>query len=262
MERTIGLMSRRIKSKSSVAKNAGNQMVMLAAYRDLEKLELCSDTTMDNNNDTSKIRINDEAIFQLEDGDDQPQLCNPYTSLLTNYSHWHLPTHVKNYWLRKYPQEQCEIDKNIVVGTILHIQGNIFSSEINNEVNNARIRNFVQISSLLYDVYARQRSHVPELKWGSFYGELLMFFSNKYNDHEHLLCLVKIYNNIQKNEAGVAYGTYSYRSTTTGRLYVTNVEDIEGHCAYIPSAEYSSRYYYPIIGFVPNELNLGDTRLI
>lgn len=67
---------------------------------------------------------------------------------------------------------------------------------------------------------------------------------------------------MQQNEAGVAYGTYTHRSTTTGRLYVTNVEDIEGHCAYIPSAEPPGRYYYPIVIFVPNELNLGNTCLI
>ena len=63
------------------------------------------------------------------------------------------------------------------------------------------------------------------------------------------------------NEAGVAYGTQSHQSHN-GRLYVTHVQNIEGHCAYIPSAEHDGRYYYPVVGFVPNELKLGKTHLI
>lgn len=89
---------------------------------------------------------------------------------------------MQNYWLHKYPYKQSEIDKEIIIGTMLHIQGNTFSTEIHNEISNSCIHNFAQIS-LLYDVYARQRSHIPELRWGSFFGELLMFFSNKYSNY-------------------------------------------------------------------------------
>ncbi|KAI7854489.1 hypothetical protein BDC45DRAFT_535503 [Circinella umbellata] len=256
MERTVGLLGRRIKSKSAIAQNAQNQMVMLAAYRDLEKIDLAAMTmTNEDNGSESSQALNDDRIFQLGNGSNEIQIFNVHQSLLDSYDCWNLKNLVHKYWTRKYAHEQGHIIDEIIVGTVLHIQGNIFSSEINKEPKNARIRNFVQLL-LVYDVYARQSFHAAQLEWGSFHGELLTFFTHKYNDYKHILCLVRIYTNLQANEAGVAYGTQSHQSHN-GRLYVTHVQDIEGHYTYIPSAEHNGRYYYPIVGFVPNELKLG-----
>lgn len=44
-------------------------MVMLAAYRDLEKLNLSSDMTMENTN-ASDTCVDDETFFQLQDAND------------------------------------------------------------------------------------------------------------------------------------------------------------------------------------------------
>ncbi|KAG2214776.1 hypothetical protein INT45_005909 [Circinella minor] len=168
MERTVGLLSRRIKSKSAIAENAQNQMVMLAAYRDLEKIDLAA-MTMTNEDDGSESNQapNDDRIFQLGSGSDEIQIFNVHQSLLNSYNRWNLKNLIQNYWTRKYPHEQGHIIDEIIVGTVLHIQGNIFSSEINKEPKNARIRNFVQLS-LVYDVYARQSYHAANWNGGRF----------------------------------------------------------------------------------------------
>ena len=183
MERTVGLLGRRIKSKTAIAQNAQNQMVMLAAYRDLEKIDLAAmtRTNKDNGSESNKA-LNDDRIFQLGNGSNEIQIFNVHQSLLDSYDCWNLKNLVHNYWTRKYPYEQGHIIDEIMVGTVLHIQGSIISSEINKEPKNARIRNFVQLS-LVYDVYARQSSHAAQLEWGSFHGELLMFFPHKYSNN-------------------------------------------------------------------------------
>ncbi|KAI7851148.1 hypothetical protein BDC45DRAFT_590621 [Circinella umbellata] len=303
MERTVGSLGRRLKSKSAIAQNAQNQMVMLAAYRDLAAM------TMTNRDDGSESNqaLNDDSIFQLGNGSDEIQIFNAHQSLLDSYERWNLKNLVHNYWTQKYPHEQGHIIDEIMVGTVLHIQGSIFSTEINKEPKNARIRNFVQLSLVqLNPVFCTSGiwlessaktgggaeigvENIIKSKWD--FGQkvckkrecaksgallytmltwlsipLFLFYFVTYsqhilNDYEYILCLVRIYTNLQANEARVAYGTQSHHSHN-GRLYVTHVQDIEGHRAYIPSAEHNGRYYYPIVGFIPNELKLGKTHLI
>ncbi|KAI7846613.1 hypothetical protein BDC45DRAFT_542720 [Circinella umbellata] len=240
-ERTIGLTSKRIKSKSAAGKNAPNELYRLAACRDIMNSGQIIESNMMQDKDTNCTN-KDESFYEVGDSNEK-------------------------YWKQQEGVETVNIDTNIIVGTQYYRQGNLFGSAIHVSSIEARISNFVQLS-IPFDVNTKRPNLPKDLQWGTFYGEIVMFFAHTYKMYflpdglERLLVFVRLYSNVSLNEAGIPFGSQLHGSTQ-GKLYVTDAQNIEGLCGYIQSGSMEGQHYYVMTDLIPNDISeLGDVTFL
>ncbi|KAI9271586.1 hypothetical protein BDA99DRAFT_556814 [Phascolomyces articulosus] len=221
-ERTIRLTSKCIKSKSAAGQNASNELYRLVACRNVMNSKQIIESNMMQDKGTN-ITNKDESFHEKQ----------------------------------QEGVERVYIDTNIIVGTQYYSQGNLFGSAIHLTRTEARISNFVQLSTP-FDVNAKSPNLPKDLQWGTYYGEIVMFFAHTYNGLGKLLVFARLYSNLSLNGAGIPFGSQSHGSTQ-GKLYVTDAQDIEGLCGYIQSATMEGQYYYVMTDLIPNDISeLGD----
>ncbi|KAG2206234.1 hypothetical protein INT45_010584, partial [Circinella minor] len=249
-ERTIGLTSKRIKSKSAVGRNASNELYQLAACRDIMNSGQIIESNM------------------MQDKGTNPQtVLTRMSRFINEYINLNLGYYLEKYWKQQEGVETVNIDTNIIVGTQYYSQGNLFGSAIHVSSIEARISNFVQLS-IPFDINAKRPNLPKDLQWGTFYGEIVMFFAHTYKMYflpdglERLLVFVRLYSNVSLNEAGIPFGSQSHGSMQ-GKLYVTDAQNIEGLCGYIQSGSMEGQHYYVMTDLIPNDISeLGDVTFL
>ena len=183
MERSVGMISRRIKSKSDPGANAGNEMLRIAACRDYQRIKPATmQSTVQNADDSS--------FYQIDASNNEQQIWNVLNICPTvdTYSNWSLKLHLRKYWKRYLvsigevspkSKKLPEINQDIIVGTQFHNCGNVFDSKLHSQRNKKKPADFVQLW-ISYDIDAKRSWTKPDHRTGTFFGEVLMFFAHKF----------------------------------------------------------------------------------
>ena len=166
--RCLGYYKARIKSRRSPGKNVGNIMLRMAA------------TNFYNRNyalEKEKKKENNCYISELTDG---YELWSPHLNRSANvhmFQDVNLDYYLSKYWNRVKAGKINKINPEIIVGGRLYSQGNVYESSYYSR-QDSRLASFVKLS-LPEDRYSRCKSKT-ENKWKIFFGEVVLYFANKY----------------------------------------------------------------------------------
>ena len=119
----------------------------------------------------------DQPFHEVDDSNGQCQIWNTNSTTTSEYISLNVCYYLEKYWKQQEGVETVNIDTNIIVGAQYYSQGNLFGSAIHLTNIEARISNFVQLS-ISFDVNAKSPNLPKDLQWGTFYGEIVMFFAH------------------------------------------------------------------------------------
>ncbi|KAG2216335.1 hypothetical protein INT45_005494, partial [Circinella minor] len=237
-ERIISVYSRLIKSKSSPASNAANVMMRLSAIREYQRQKddlenpipastpSCTTTTSATGtvsilstvascimDDTITEENRRKKVYALSTNEAAPELWE----VLKNYMDFdqieeefgisNLDGLVKYFWKRiKGVVVPFLVCQSVVIDKKLLQSGCIYDSKFYLDKRSKRPTTLVKLT-LPVNVYARSTQRRSELVWREFFGEVLLFFSHKFNDGtEKILALVKIFTLIKLTVHGMPCG--------------------------------------------------------
>lgn len=222
MERTIGLIARRIKSRSAPEVNAANEMSKLAAYRYYNNVLDAKEyyTTSGPNQSMSKLN-NTTYRVDFDDGT-WSELWNvkvvkegkPF-SKVDEFKKWNLCYYLQAYWSRQ--EELWNFSANaergtraaqrrkgrvitngddIIVGSQYFNSGDIYDSAIYQHSSKKYPSNFLKLS-LPVDPSVLKNNATNKTGKQVYFGEALMYFSHSYKGTLkiiviHLPCYVYI----------------------------------------------------------------------
>ncbi|KAG2216617.1 hypothetical protein INT45_000417, partial [Circinella minor] len=215
MERALGEVKRKVKSRSKQGVEAGNVMVKLAAKRYCDRVTPSPVKSTSNKNNTllASDELNDPEIWD-------PIWNTTINDLNTKYKFSQL---LKSFW-SIYIDDLEPLNQLIEAGARLWISDHeIIGSSFRPRDESRHIDYFVK---MVIDVNCNQKSKTPQRQPKVYFGEVVLYFRHSQQTNTKLLALVKVWKtNLDNNGYPYLAPKVSYRHVV---IDVGDIQSIAG----------------------------------
>ena len=119
-------------------------------------------------------------IYTIRNDDNDPELWGPHLNLMAtvqDFEDLNLEFYLRNYWNKEKKKLTSNISFELVVGSRTYNLGNVYECTFFSR-HSTRLSTFVKLT-LPQDKYARV-SRKTNIEWKIFFGDLILFFVNKF----------------------------------------------------------------------------------
>ncbi|KAI8139861.1 hypothetical protein BJV82DRAFT_625276 [Fennellomyces sp. T-0311] len=244
MERNIGRLKPRIKSRSNPFQNAFNALHLLQASSYFSRLQRGETTAEVNDPNSLTISIEDTVVKFLK---------VDTSGTLEKYSGYDLKKELLAYYLRyKILADESDMDQRILVCRKAEVRGHTFIGK-KDEEGAGKEETFAKMTLPVDTNALRGTRSKTENNWKEFFGRTILLFQHTTSTVTKTLCLVHICTDTKLLNSGVPYG-----SGLGCRYYVTDITHLDCAVLKLPCLHRDNKYYYTYQGIIPNEIKLGE----
>ncbi|KAI8149856.1 hypothetical protein BJV82DRAFT_584940 [Fennellomyces sp. T-0311] len=253
MERQIGVVKPRIKSRSKPAANASNVIHQIQTKSYFKR----NQKTFDDDAQVDDI-TSDKDPLSVTVGDAPITISKLYNGSLDQFSKLGLKALLVAYYSRhKIPITDSCLDNRIRFARKAEVRGHLFKG-MASEDDEESVTTFAK-ASLTVDRNANMGYNSQDVtSYGTYFGNTLLFFRHTQNGTTRILCLLNVYLDTKPSVGG---GVPSGTSHDT-RLHVTEITHLDCAAHKLQYLHNTNKDYYIYQGMVRDDIILGERRKI